>query len=283
MDFPFVLPYNKRNYSPQGKRRTTMLYPIMNRSRSLIDLGGIWHFKLGDETEPEDTWSAPQEMDLIAVPASYNDQKDDPAYRNHYGWAYYERTVVLPALLCGSNGQRQVLRFDAVTHVAKVYINGKLIMTHKGGFLPFEVEITDLIPEDGHLTIGVAVDNRISHSTLPIGNEGNIAFFGSDNPGIPSVEAAKLWRKKQNLPNFDFFNFAGINRPVRIYSTPASYIRDITLVPSIEGDTGVLNYEILTDGMDSDAPVTLKIIDAESNCKAEATGRKGELDRKSVV
>ena len=121
------------------------------------------------------------------------------------------------------------------------------------------------------------MDNRISHSTLPIGNEGNIAFFGSDNPGIPSVEAAKLWRKKQNLPNFDFFNFAGINRPVRIYSTPASYIRDITLIPSIEGDTGVLNYEILTDGMDSDAPVTLKIIDAESNCKAEATGRKGEL------
>jgi len=44
MDFPFVLPYNKRNYSPQGKRRTTMLYPIMNRSRSLIDLGGIQRF-----------------------------------------------------------------------------------------------------------------------------------------------------------------------------------------------------------------------------------------------
>ena len=46
MDFPFVLPYNKRNYSPQGKRRTTMLYPIMNRSRSLIDLGGVWQFQL---------------------------------------------------------------------------------------------------------------------------------------------------------------------------------------------------------------------------------------------
>ena len=51
MDFPFVLPYNKRNYRPQGKRRTTMLYPIMNRSRSLIDLGGVWQFQLGDETE----------------------------------------------------------------------------------------------------------------------------------------------------------------------------------------------------------------------------------------
>lgn len=52
MDFPFVLPYNKRNYRPQGKRRTTMLYPIMNRSRSLIDLRGVWQFQLGDEKEP---------------------------------------------------------------------------------------------------------------------------------------------------------------------------------------------------------------------------------------
>ena len=33
-----------------------MLYPIMNRSRSLIDLGGVWQFQLGDEKEPGDTW-----------------------------------------------------------------------------------------------------------------------------------------------------------------------------------------------------------------------------------
>ena len=83
MDFPFVLPYNKRNHRPQGKRRTTMLYPIMNRSRSLIDLGGVWQFQLGDETEPEDLWSGPQEMDLIAVPASYNDQIDQAAGTVH--------------------------------------------------------------------------------------------------------------------------------------------------------------------------------------------------------
>lgn len=71
-------------------------------------------------------------------------------------------------------------------------------MTHKGGFLPFEVEITDLLPENGQITIGVAVDNRISHSTLPVGNEGNIAFFGSDNPGIPSVEATKYGVKAES-------------------------------------------------------------------------------------
>ena len=253
-----------------------MLYPKINRSRTIVDLGGIWKFKLGDETEPGESWAELQGADTIYVPASFNDQKEDPAYRNHYGWVYYERTVELPVCLC-TEQNRQVLRFDAVTHAAKIYINSKLASTHTGGFLPFEVDITALLPADGRLTISVAADNRVSHSTLPVGNEDSIAFFGSDNPGIPSVEAAKKWRKKQNMPNFDFFNFAGINRPVRIYSTPASYIEDITLVPSLEGDTGVLNYKITTAGVCSDAPVTLKILDADGKCQAESTGSAGQL------
>ena len=91
------------------------------------------------------------------------------------------------------------------------------------------------------------------------------------------MEAAKIWRKKQNLPNFDFFNFAGINRPVRIYSTPASYIEDITLVPSLDGDTGILDYRIVTAGVDTDTPVRLKIMDANGNCVTEAAGSVGQL------
>lgn len=253
-----------------------MLYPKMNRLRAIVELGGIWKFKLGDEAEPGESWTNLQDEDRIYVPASFNDQKEDPAYRNHYGWVYYERTVELPASLCTGHN-RQVLRFDAVTHAAKVYINGKLVVTHKGGFLPFEVDITESLPADGRITIGVAADSRVSHSTLPVGNEDNIAFFGSDNPGIPSVEAAKKWKKKQNMPNFDFFNFAGINRPVRIYSTPASYIEDITLVPSLDGDTGVLNYTIATAGAYSAAPTTLKLLDADDNCLAESTGAAGQI------
>lgn len=253
-----------------------MLYPKMNRLRAIVELGGIWKFKLGDEAEPGESWTNLQDADRIYVPASFNDQKEDPAYRNHYGWVYYERTVELPASLCTGHS-RQVLRFDAVTHAAKVYINGKLVVTHKGGFLPFEVDITESLPADGRITIGVAADSRVSHSTLPVGNEDNIAFFGSDNPGIPSVEAAKKWKKKQNMPNFDFFNFAGINRPVRIYSTPASYIEDITLVPSLDGDTGVLNYTIATAGAYSAAPTTLKLLDADDNCLAESTGAAGQI------
>ena len=160
-------------------------------------------------------------MEPIAVPASYNDQKDDIAYRNHYGYAYYRRNITVPSYY---KGQRLVLRFDAVTHFAKIYLNGVLLTQHKGGFLPFEVDITDKLCAGESAELVVAVDNRINHSTLPVGNEEGTSFMGADNAGVPGVEAAKRWRKPQNLPNFDFFNYAGINRPVRIYTTPKAYI-----------------------------------------------------------
>ena len=144
-----------------------MLFPKMNQVRSIIDLAGIWNFKLGDENDPADTFTKPEDMEVIAVPASYNDQKDDAPYRSHYGWAYYEREIVVPSYL---KEQRRVLRFDAVTHNAKVYINGELVTTHKGGFLPFEVDITELVEAGSTASVAVAVDNRVNHSTLPIGN-----------------------------------------------------------------------------------------------------------------
>ena len=180
-------------------------------------------------------------MEPIAVPASYNDQKDERAYREHYGWAYYRKIFAVPGCW---QGQRVILRFDAVTHRAKVYLDGTFMVEHQGGFLPFELDITELVPAGRRAELVVAVDNRVSHSTLPVGNEGSTAFFGSDNPGVPSVEAAKAWRKPGNLPNFDFFNYAGINRPVRMYTTPKTYIEDITLVPDICGQDGIVKYQI---------------------------------------
>ena len=58
-----------------------MLYPRENRVRGVIDLGGVWNFKLGDEKEPGDSFVMGEDTELMAVPASYNDQKDDPKYQ----------------------------------------------------------------------------------------------------------------------------------------------------------------------------------------------------------
>ena len=224
------------------------MYPQSNSVRSVRDLSGVWDFRF-NANEP---WQP------IAVPASYNDQSPDPEFRRHYGMAYYRTTFTVP------EGARRVLRFDAVTHNAVVRLNGQEIASHRGGFLPFEADITALAQPGETVTLDVEVDNRIGHSSLPVGNEGGTAFFGSDNAGIPAVEAGKARQQAQgiNLPNFDFFNYAGITRPVHLYTTPAAYIRDVTVAADM---TGTLRYTVDTVGEGS---VKVEILDAEGRIVA---------------
>lgn len=79
-----------------------------------------------------------KDADTMPVPASYNDLKEGTDFRDHYGWVFYQRNISVPEYV---KSQRIVLRCAAVTHYAMIYLNGKLICEHKGGFLPFEVEL----------------------------------------------------------------------------------------------------------------------------------------------
>lgn len=237
-----------------------MLYPQSNAARTVIDLSGVWSFRL----HQEDAWVP------MAVPGSYNDQAADPAFRAHVGLAWYQTRFTVPAVL---KAQRRVLRFDAVTHNARVFLNGQLLCTHRGGFLPFEADITALVAPGETALLEVEVDNRISHQTLPIGNEGGTAFFGSDNPGIPSVEAGKQRQREQgiNLPNFDFFNYAGITRPVRLIALPWNSIDDVTLMPAINGK---VRYAVATTG---EGTVHVEVVDAQGQVVACSDGAEGVL------
>ena len=95
------------------------------------------------------------------------DQKEGVDFRDHYGWVFYQRNISVPAFMLT---QRIMLRFGAVTQYAKVYLNGELLCEHKGGFLPFETEITDKV-RPGENLLTVAVDNKVDYSTLPVGSE----------------------------------------------------------------------------------------------------------------
>lgn len=205
-----------------------MLYPVLTESRGLIDLSGIWSFKLDNGKGFDEKWYAhPLENAMtMAVPSSYNDLKEGEDFRDHYGWVFYQRSISIPSYM---TNQRIVLRMAAVTHVAKVYLNGKLICEHKGGFLPFEVEINDFLIKGENL-LTVAVDNRIDHSTLPVGNENGGGLLGGGF--FPSKGG-----KKRNNPNFDFFNYCGITRPVKLYTTPKNYIKDISLTAHVQRKT----------------------------------------------
>lgn len=238
-----------------------MLYPVLTESRTLLDLSGIWEFKRDNGKGFQEKWYEKRlcESTTMPVPASYNDLKEDMALRDHYGWVFYQRTFSVPRSLLK---ERLVLRFDSVTHHARVYLNGQMVCRHKGGFLPFEAEINGFIKEGENL-LTVAVDNRIDDTTLPVGSR--------PDPDSRSITGQKELSagKLRNVPNFDFFNYCGIARPVRIYTTPVRYIQDVTVVPSFREGVGELAYEI-----DTSAPgdVIVECFDEEGNLAARAAG-----------
>lgn len=103
-------------------------------------------------------------------------------------------------------------------------------MVHKGGYLPFEAEIN---PEPGtEARITVMVSNVLDYQTLP---PGEVEILDDPYKYERPIKVQRYFH--------DFFNYAGIHRPVKLYTTPQCYIRDITVNTDIDGETGVIRYQ----------------------------------------
>jgi beta-glucuronidase len=218
-----------------------MLYPQSNARRQMHDLSGFWDFRFDpDEQGTAQGWGAGFEpTQIIAVPASWNDQFED--WRDYTGIAWYRTTFDLP---WGWRGQRILVRFNAVSYLAEVWLNGECVGVHEGGYLPFVFDITDRVMDaDNHLV--VRVDGRLAPDRVPPGN-----LAGLTGASFPTV----------NYPDtsFDFFPYCGIQRPVLIYTEPPDAITDLTVTTAMEGTAGVIRVQIeRTPGDPVDARVVL--------------------------
>lgn len=240
-----------------------MLYPIMTETRNVIDLSGIWSFKL---IEYKGEYDVTTEIDTdlqMVVPGSYNDQGIVSSIRNHVGKVVYETTFTIPKVL---QQERQVLRFGSATHEAEVFVNGQKVVSHRGGFLPFEVEINDVV-QKGKNRLTVIVNNILDDSTLPVGN-------------FKEVKDSKGNIKAVNEPNFDFFNYAGLHRPVKIYTTPKEhYIEDIVIVPHVDGQNAQVEYTVKASGNQS---IQVDIVNQEGHIVASQNGAESTIEIENV-
>jgi beta-glucuronidase len=128
---------------------------------------------------------------VLQVPGDWNSQEAELFF--YEGTVWYQRDFSLEK----KPGRRYLVHFGAVNYRAIVYVNGVRVGEHEGGFTPFQFDITEQV-RDGDNFIVVKADNR---------------------------------REPDNVPtvNFDWWNYGGITRSVRILDVPEPYLADYSL------------------------------------------------------
>jgi beta-glucuronidase len=237
-----------------------MLKPQATPTRELVNLDGTWRFAI-DSRAGDAPWSGRLDTPLeAAVPASYNDLFVDPAVRDHVGWVYYQRSVRVPR---GWGEDRVLLRFDAATHAARVYVDDTLVGEHVGGYTPFDVDVTGVAAPRGALPLTLAVSNELTSTTIPPGK----------------IEVSQDGTRKQTYFH-DFYNYAGLARSVWLYSVPRERVTDITVTTGFEWSTGLVDYRVEAEGA---GDVRVRLADAQGGLVAEGTGAAGRLTVEDVV
>lgn len=218
------------------------LYPRESPSREVRSLDGLWDFRLAPLHDPDkgfqDEWysqplSESGPVISMAVPSSYNDITQDKALRDHIGWAWYDRTFYVPTRW-EVDMQRVVLRLGSAHYNSIIYVNGKEVATHMGGHLPIMAEVTTHLLYGNKNLVTVAINNTLTPTTIPQGS----IIYRNDPTRYPEGYFTQSY-------NFDFTNYAGLHRPVYLYTTPQTYIDDIVLTPGINGTYGTIDYTIV--------------------------------------
>ncbi|MGN6827036.1 glycoside hydrolase family 2 protein [Paucibacter sp. M5-1] len=174
-----------------------------------------------------------QRAPRATLPGSWNMPNTELRYYDGLMW--YQRTFNARDLGKDSSTQRAFLRFEAVNYKASVYLNGKFVGQHEGGFTPFTFEVTSLLRK-GENQITVGVDSTRNDESVP--------------------------------PTFtDWELYGGITRPVRLIYTPKTYIDDQHLNLNEDGS---ISASVKLDGPGAARqPVTLSI--AELGLKLTAS------------
>lgn len=123
------------------------LYPNPAKVRENISLlNGSWGFSFDGK-----------EWQSINVPYCPESVLSGINYTGFINKCYYKRTFDVQR-----NGCDVVLHFGAVDYLAQVFVNGKLVGTHKGGYTPFECVVTDYVT-DGTNELFVEVTDNVGN------------------------------------------------------------------------------------------------------------------------
>jgi beta-galactosidase/beta-glucuronidase len=162
---------------------------------------------------------------------------------------WYRRAFETPAPW---KGRRTLLHFGAVDWEATVYLNGKELGVHRGGYDGFSFDVTDALNQDGPNELAVAVWDPTFEGGYPRGKQ-------IDKPG-----------------GIYYTPCSGIWQTVWLEPVAEDHIESLAIVPDVDASAVRVTCRASPDAKRPTQNVQVRILDG-GNTVATATGKAGEV------
>ncbi|MES3022167.1 MAG: glycoside hydrolase family 2 TIM barrel-domain containing protein [Pseudomonadota bacterium] len=174
-----------------------------------VNLNGDWHFHRDDKKAIATSGDVPAAgWTRVNLPHTARIEAREPV-DTWQGQAFYKKIfeVKLHA------GERAVLRFEGAMNVADVWVNGKHLGQHLGGYLPFSFDVSDVLTASGQNELTVRINNEDNKITGP-----------------------------KPLKDLDYIQYGGLYRGVSLTIKPPVHITDEMLSATPAGGGIFVTY-----------------------------------------
>lgn len=205
-------------------------------ARERIDLSGEWRFSRQEMKDAHRSDYSAAGWQTVTLPHTYNATDGEAGGTYYRGPAWYRRSLTL---VPGAPARRHFLDFEGAALSTQVWVNGRPVGKHDGGYGRFRFDITELLqPGDNVLAVRV------------------------DNGRLPDVAPLKG----------DFTIFGGLYRPVRLISTADLHIDMLD-----DGGPGVYAHTVRIAGRRADVLARVRVRN-DRRTPANAVVRTSILD-----
>ena len=210
----------------QPEFSTAGFFRLDNSGREVYSMNPAWRFHKGAVEGAETKESNDKDWTVVSLPDGIEYLPTEASgCINYQGEVWYRKHFTPDAAL---KGKKLFLHFEAIMGKSKVFVNGKLLTEHFGGYLPVIADVTDVLDWNGDNVIAVWADN-------------------SDDPSYPPGKAQDV---------LDYTYFGGIYRDCWLIAHNNVFITDPNYENEVAGGGLFVAFGKVSDAL---AEVQLKI------------------------
>lgn len=210
----------------QPEFSTAGFFRLDNSGREVYSMNPAWRFHKGAVEGAETKEFNDKDWTVVSLPDGIEYLPTEASgCINYQGEVWYRKHFTPDAAL---KGKKLFLHFEAIMGKSKVFVNGKLLTEHFGGYLPVIADVTDVLDWNGDNVIAVWADN-------------------SDDPSYPPGKAQDV---------LDYTYFGGIYRDCWLIAHNNVFITDPNYENEVAGGGLFVAFGKVSDAL---AEVLLKI------------------------